>query len=120
MSGKDKKTSATSWQDSLQDFLAANPDLPAGEEPIVAEPENPSQKGRLDVMLDKKGRKGKTATIVAGWELPDEEVEEIASQMKRKLGIGGSARGGEILLQGDVRAQALDWLKAKGYKARQI
>ncbi len=40
--------------------------------------------------------------------------------MKQKMGCGGSARGGEILLQGDRRQEALDFLTAKGYKARII
>ena len=66
---------------------------------------------KLNVALEKKGRGGKTATIIYGFKRSDEEVAEIASKLKRKLGIGGSARGGEILLQGDVREKLKPLLK---------
>lgn len=127
MASADKKkgNAGASLQDSLQALLAANPEMKEMAESVAVAEETPveqkpTQRGMLDVIVDRKGRKGKVATIVAGWELPDDEVAEIASQMKRRLGIGGSARGGEILLQGDVKAQALEWLKSQGLKARII
>lgn len=127
MASADKKkgNAGASLQDSLQALLAANPEMKEMAESVAEAEETPvaqkpTQRGMLDVIVDRKGRKGKVATIVAGWELPDDEVAEIASQMKRRLGIGGSARGGEILLQGDVKAQALEWLKSQGLKARII
>lgn len=127
MASADKKkgNAGASLQDSLQALLAANPERKEMAESVAETEETPvaqkpTQRGMLDVIVDRKGRKGKVATIVAGWELPDDEVAEIASQMKRRLGIGGSARGGEILLQGDVKAQALEWLKSQGLKARII
>ena len=52
--------------------------------------------------------------------MPDDEVEDLASKMKRRLGTGGSVRGGEILIQGDRRQAVLDFLTAEGYKARII
>lgn len=73
--------------------------------------EAPRQTGKLNVVVEKKGRKGKTATIIEGFTLPDEEVERIASELKRRIGTGGSARGGEILLQGDWRDRVKALLK---------
>lgn len=109
------------WQAGLQAFLDSNPDLPQGEE-VVEQPveENPSKQPRLDIILEKKGRGGKVATIVTGFTLDDEELAQLASKMKTSLGTGGSARGGEILIQGDKRDAVLKFLVKQGYKARVI
>ncbi len=76
------------------------------------------QQGALRVLVDKKGRKGKVATIIEGFTLPDEEVEELAARLKRKLGVGGSARGGEILIQGEAADRVRDSLRAEGFKVK--
>ena len=74
----------------------------------------------IDIILDKKGRNGKKATIVANLTLDDENLKALAAQLKRHCGVGGSARGGEILIQGDKRESVLHFLKEKGFKARII
>ena len=107
------------WKDQLSGLLGT---LPEGEE-LTQEPaadDTPRQKAPLDVILDRKGRKGKEATIIAGFTIPDDQVADIARQMKGRLGCGGSSRGGEILLQGDKRAQAADFLSSLGLKSRMI
>lgn len=99
-------------------------DLPEGEDVAESCAENDAacakevQQDALRVVIDKKGRKGKVATIVEGFTLPDEEVEELAARLKRKLGVGGSARGGEILIQGDAATRVRDFLKAEGFKVK--
>ena len=111
----------TDWQAGLQAFLDSNPDLPQGEE--VKEERVMDKKAsqpRLDIILEKKGRGGKIATIVTGFTMTDEEVDSLASKMKSSLGTGGSARGGEILIQGDKREAVLKFLTKQGYKARII
>ena len=82
--------------------------------------DKPRQTTRLDIVLDRKGRAGKTATIVCGFTIDDEAVAIIASKLKQRLGTGGSARGGEILIQGDRRNDVLKFLTSEGYKARII
>lgn len=81
-----------------------------------------SQQGKrmLDVVLERKGRAGKQATIVTGFVCDETALKEVASQLKRHLGVGGSARGGEILIQGDFRQRVIDKLVAMGFKARGI
>ncbi len=114
--------SNTDWQASLQAFLDSTPDLPQGDdnsEMQDADEKAPKQP-RLDIVLEKKGRAGKTATIVTGFVLSDDEVAAIASRMKSRLGTGGSSRGGEILIQGDRRKDVLAFLTGEGYKARII
>ena len=109
------------WQAGLQAFLDSNPDLPQGEESTpIAEEKTPTKQPRLDIILEKKGRGGKIATIVTGFTISDDEIAELASKMKSALGTGGSARGGEILIQGDKRDAVLKYLIKQGYKARII
>lgn len=111
---------AQSWQDSLQAFLDSNPGLPEGETPL-ADDNKPAPKPRLDIILDRKGRAGKTATIIAGFDSTDDtELKRIASELKSRLATGGAARGGEILVQGDRRNDVKRILDEMGYKTRLI
>ncbi len=75
---------------------------------------------RLDIVLERKGRGGKQATIVTGFTCDDDALKQLASRIKSSLGVGGSARGGEILIQGDFRQRVLDLLKQMGFRARII
>lgn len=111
----------SNWLDRL---AALKEELPPEENTPEAVPapvdEAPAQSGRLDIVFERKGRAGKCATIVTGFTIDDDAVADVASQMKRSLGTGGSARGGEILIQGDRRNDVLRFLTSKGYKARII
>lgn len=116
-----KKPEPQSWQDSLKALLANAPvedTLPSVEthEGTKADP------GRLDIIYERKGRAGKPATIISGFAdgFPDSEIEDLAAAMKKSMGCGGSYRGGEILLQGDRRNQAMQYLTKSGFKARII
>ena len=71
-------------------------------------------------MLDKRNRNGKKVTLVTDFVCSDEALKELAKDLKQQCGVGGSARGGEILLQGDFRTKVLEILKARGFKARII
>ncbi|MDD6702498.1 MAG: translation initiation factor [Bacteroidales bacterium] len=107
------------WKNVLGSLLE-NADLPAGEEPTPeATPAKTPVLPTLHVLIDRKGRKGKTATIVEGFDpdIPD-ETERIAALLKRSLGVGGSARGGEILIQGNLVDQVKKILSAQGYKVK--
>ncbi len=110
-----------------KDALASLSGLPEGEEPQPSpsqQPHNPTtpqpnnQTTPLHVLIEKKGRGGKTATIVEGFEISDEEVDEIARTLRKRLGTGGSARGGEILIQGDRKADVVKLLKEMGFKVK--
>lgn len=109
------------FQAAMEAFLKNNPDLPEGEA-IVEQPAESvvDRNFRMDVVLEKKGRAGKQATIICGFQGSDDDLLELASTLKRKLATGGSARGGEILIQGDRRKEAVEILKSLGYKARII
>lgn len=80
----------------------------------------PPRDGRIDIILDRKGRHGKTATIIVPSQGTDAEIAELAKQLRQQCGTGGSARGGEILLQGDCRNRAAEILNRLNYKTRLI
>ena len=117
----------TDWKDALANaFGRPVPDEnQPPEEPIEPDGGNGDAvqqqgKTRLDIVLERKGRGGKQATIVTGFVIDDDALKEVASRLKRSLGVGGSARGGEVLIQGDFRQRVLDELTAMGFKARII
>lgn len=78
------------------------------------------QKEPLKVITDRKGRKGKTATIIEGFIIAQEEVEKIAKVLKQKLGVGGSVREGEILIQGEHKEAVKNILSSLGFKVKLI
>ena len=113
----DWKDVLSQMKESLPEEEKRNDKGPAKEEGIEKESgQKGVRKEKLSVSMERKGRGGKTATIIFGFEGDDSEVAETASRLKQKLGIGGSARGGEILLQGDVREKVKPLLKEMGYR----
>lgn len=107
------------WRDALRNLM------PSGAEPEAApceaaDPAPAPKCGQLRVSVERKGRGGKVATIVYGFpdDYPHTLIDELAGSLRRSLGTGGSARGGEILLQGDRADDILSALKKLGYKAR--
>ena len=106
------------WKDLLQGKFGA--ELAALEpEP---EPEAPAQpafkKQRLVVTIDRRRRAGKQVTLVSGFAGDEAALQDLGRQLKTKLGVGGSAGDGEILLQGDVRDKVVAILGEMGHQAR--
>lgn len=114
------------WKDALGKAfnLPVDESATAHDEPQSDDPKQDAVtqqgKNRLDIILERKGRAGKQATIITGFTCDDEALKQVASKLKSSLGVGGSARGGEILIQGDFRARVLEQLNAMGFKARII
>lgn len=111
------------WKDALANLQESGTipqvdDTPQeGVSPVNEAPSN-KKKDKIHVVIEKKGRKGKTATIAEGFTCSDEELLELASRAKQKLGCGGSARGGEILIQGECRERLVEFLRGEGYNAK--
>ena len=70
---------------------------------------------KLRLAMERAGRGGKTVTIVRGLTGSQEELEELCKTLKQKIGVGGSAKEGEIILQGDHRPKVAELLKSLGY-----
>ncbi len=105
---------ANDWQSVLSSLLSGG-ELPEGNDVEASEVSTDSKRRqKLVVGIEKKGRGGKTATIISGFDA-DDDIEAVAAHLKSKLGTGGSARGGEILIQGDRRTDAARLLRGLGY-----
>jgi translation initiation factor 1 len=74
--------------------------------------------GIIRIQGEVKGRKGKTVTIVSGFQLADDELKNLAAQLKRRCGTGGSVKDGVIIIQGNHRDTLVTELKKRGFKAK--
>ncbi len=74
--------------------------------------------GIIRVQREVKGRKGKTVTTVFAFQLADDELKNLATQLKRRCGTGGSVKDGVIIIQGDHRDTLITELKNRGFKAK--
>ena len=77
----------------------------------------PPAQQKLRVRLDTRQRAGKAVTLVEGFEGAGEDLETLGRQLKTYCGTGGSAKAGEIIIQGDQRDKISQWLKAHGYSS---
>ena len=106
------------WKKRLGVVFSTNPDF-TYEEETAKEPETlEPAKQNLIVTIDRKGRGGKQVTLVSGFIGTAEDLAELGRTLKVKCGVGGSAKDGEITIQGDFRDRVVALLKDLGYKAK--
>lgn len=74
----------------------------------------------LEVHIEKKGRNGKAAILIKGFLGKDEDLQTLAKKLKTGMGVGGSAKDGEIIIQGEKRDQAITLLNQWGYKTKRV
>jgi translation initiation factor 1 len=88
-------------------------DLRKRREPAKAA--RPAAGGRVKVRRETAGRRGKAVTTVSGVPLDDDALRALAGRLKKRCGVGGSAKDGIIELQGDHREVVVELLRADGY-----
>ena len=75
----------------------------------------PAPEQKLKIRLDTKQRAGKAVTLVEGFTGQEQDLEELGKKLKSFCGTGGTAKDGEIIVQGDQRDKVLQWLLKNGY-----
>ncbi len=103
------------WKARLGMVYSTDPNYRfATQEEPEAELLPPAQQ-QLRVWLDRKQRAGKVVTLVRGFVGPDDALQELARLLKTRCGVGGTAKAGEIVIQGDHRDRVVEILTEKGY-----
>lgn len=74
----------------------------------------------LEVHVEKKHRGGKAAILVKGFSGTDEALNDLAKKLKTGMGVGGSVKDGEIIIQGDRREKLMELLQTWGYKTKRV
>jgi len=111
--GKNNKNTTLNWAE----FQAL------GDPNYVPEPEEKSEemprdysKQVLRIVIEKKGRGGKSVSIVTGLKVGGTEIKQFAQDLKKICGVGGSVKGTEIIIQGDKRDKIIDYFQKLGVK----
>jgi len=104
-------------------FAGIAPAQPAADNKVVAPTPAPAaaaRRGRVVLARETKHRGGKAVVIVRGLpQLPawdEAAIEQLAKELKRSMGCGGTVEDGEIVVQGDRPAQVAEWLRAQGFR----
>ena len=74
----------------------------------------------MRIKLDTKRRRGKAVTLITGFVGQDDDLNDLGKLLRVKCGVGGSAKDGEIIVQGDMRNRVLEILKNEGYKKSRV
>ena len=103
------------WKDRLNVVYSTNPDfgyeMDNDEEQVTLD----KNKQSLRVSIDKKNRGGKEGTLITGFIGTENDLKELGKLLKSKCGVGGSAKDGEIMVQGDFKTKIIELLIKEGY-----
>ncbi len=103
------------WKDRLNVVYSTNPDFNYETSHEEEAATLPPQQQKLRVSLDRKNRGGKTVTLITGFIGSEDDLKALGKLLKSSCGVGGTAKDGEIIIQGDFKQRVLDLLIAKGY-----
>lgn len=108
---------ASDWKDRLGVVFSTNPDFKYETEAEESTETLPPAKQNLKVWLDRlKG--GRVATVVRGFVGSDDDLAALGKELKKSCGVGGTAKDGEIIIQGDHRDRVVELLTKAGYRSK--
>ena len=106
------------WKKRLGVVYSTNPDFVYEQEDSAEQETLAPQKQRLIVRIDRRQRAGKQVTLVEGFVGTSDDLAALAKTLKTKCGVGGTAKDGEITIQGDLRDKVMALLQSMGYNAK--
>ena len=106
------------WKSRLGIVFSTNSEFDYQENKTEETATLPPAQQKLIVSIDRKQRAGKQVTLVSGFVGSDDDLQALAKTLKTKCGVGGSAKEGVVILQGDFRDRVVDYLQTAGYKAK--
>lgn len=106
------------WKKRLGVVYSTNPDFAYEEDTAPEEKTLEPGRQKLIVGIDRRNRGGKQVTLISGFRGTEEDLKELGKTLKVRLGVGGSAKNGEITIQGDFRDKVTAMLKDMGYNAK--
>lgn len=106
------------WKSRLGVVYSTNPDFQYNTGQETETQTLPPAKQRLVVRIDRRQRAGKQVTLVEGFVGTSDDLAALAKTLKTKCGVGGTAKDGEITIQGDLRDKVTALLQSMGYNAK--
>lgn len=103
------------WKNRLNVVFSTNPDFNYEEQSNDAMDTLPKNQQKLRVQLDRKQRAGKIVTLITGFQGCEDDLKELGKSLKSRCGSGGTAKDGEIIIQGDFKQRVLQMLLDEGY-----
>lgn len=94
---------------------STNPDYEYEDEQVEEAATLPKNQQKLRISMERAGRGGKTVTLLRGFVGTNTDLNALCKLLKQKCGVGGSAKAGEIIIQGDHRQRLVELLKTEGY-----
>ena len=105
-------------KDQLKALFPDHPDPQGNENPEASEPVLWMQDAPIECRYEK--RRGKVITVLAGDTGADSDFKNLTRELKQHLGVGGTWKNDQIIIQGDYREQIMDFLKGKGFKVKRV
>lgn len=106
------------WKKRPSVVYSTNPDFQYQEVAQQEQKTLPPLRQNLRVSIDRRNRGGKQVTLVTGFVGSEEDLKSLGKELKVKCGVGGTAKGGEITIQGDFRDKVTALLQSMGYRAK--